>query len=82
LKGLINDLVAEGMIEKKSKSYGAQKVIAMPYEHNMFISYDGVSRTVTVYFRGKRTVLSGTYSTWEAGMRAGKEFCRFQGWFG
>jgi hypothetical protein len=52
------------------------------YEHNMSISYDGVSRTVTVYFRGKRTVLSGTYSTWEAGMRAGKEFCRFQGWFG
>ncbi len=54
----------------------------MPYEHNMFISYDGISRTVTVYFRGKRTVLPGTYSTWEAGMRAGKEFCRFQGWFG
>jgi hypothetical protein len=54
--------------------------IAMPFEDKMSISYDEASKTVTVVFRGKRTVLPGTYPTLQEGTRAGKEFCRRQGW--
>ena len=51
----------------------------MPDNLEMSIDYDELSRTVTVTFLGKRTVLPGTYPTREAGMRAGEAFCRRQG---
>lgn len=54
----------------------------MPYEPTMDISYEGVSKTVTVFFRGKKTILPGPYPTQEAGRRAGEDFCRRQGWTG
>jgi hypothetical protein len=54
----------------------------MPYEDMMSISYDAASKTVTVFFRGDKTVLPGTYPTREAGTRAGEAFCRIKGWRG
>jgi hypothetical protein len=52
----------------------------MPFEDKMSTSYDRTSQTVTVVFRGKKTVLPGTYPTLQAGTRAGEDFCRRQGW--
>ena len=51
----------------------------MPFEDKMSISYDRTSQTVTVVFRGKKTVLPGTYPTLQAGTRAGEDFCRRTG---
>jgi hypothetical protein len=51
----------------------------MPDDLGMSIEYDELSRTVTVTFLGKRTVLPGTYPTRAEGMRAGEAFCRRQG---
>jgi hypothetical protein len=50
--------------------------IAMPDDLGMSIEYDELSGTVTVTFRGKKTVLPRTYPRREAGMQAGKDFCR------
>jgi hypothetical protein len=44
------------------------------------VSYEGTTRTVTVTFRGTGHVLPERYRTQEAGMRAGNDFCRRQGW--
>jgi hypothetical protein len=54
----------------------------MPYEPKMNIDYDRGSKTVTVHFRGEKTVLRGPYATREAGKKAGEDFCRRQGWTG
>jgi len=54
----------------------------MPCEDEMSISYDAVSKSVTVFFRGEKTILDGPYQTREAGMEAGKKFCRSKGWAG
>jgi|1185.fasta_scaffold95859_1 hypothetical protein len=48
----------------------------MPDDLGMSIEYDELSGTVTVTFRGKKTVLPRTYPRREAGMQAGKDFCR------
>jgi hypothetical protein len=44
------------------------------------VSYDERTRTVTVMFSGKRHVVPGRYPTLVAGMRAGNDFYRRQGW--
>ena len=54
----------------------------MPYEDKMSVSYDRLTRTVTVRFRGNETVLPWRYSTEEAGKKAGEDFCRRHGWTG
>ena len=46
----------------------------------MNIVYDEATKTVTVHFRWQRHVLPGTYPTREAGMEAGRAFCRRLGW--
>ena len=45
-----------------------------------FVSYDERTRTVTVTFGGKRHVVPERYPTLVAGMRAGNDFYRRQGW--
>jgi hypothetical protein len=52
----------------------------MPYEDGMSVSYDAVTKKVTVFFRGQKTVLPGEYATQEAGRKAGEEWCRARGW--
>ena len=54
----------------------------MAYEPGMSVQYDDLSKKVTVIFRGKKVVLHGRYQTREAGVRAGEQFCREQGWSG
>lgn len=54
----------------------------MPYETKMSVQYDEVSKRVTVFFRGGKTILPGQYQTREEGMRAGEQYCRERGWQG
>jgi hypothetical protein len=50
------------------------------YEPGMKVTYAPHTRTVVVNFRGRVTVLPGTYDTEGEGVRAGEGFCRQQGW--
>lgn len=54
----------------------------MPYEPGMTISYDAITKIVTVYFRGQKVDLPRRYETREEGTRAGEAYCRQHGWSG
>ena len=55
--------------------------IAM-YEDGMSVSYDAVTKQVTVVFRGKKVILPGKFVTESEGKKAGEAYCRKQGWRG
>lgn len=56
------------------------KPVKRTYEPGMKISYDAVSKRVIVAFRGRITVLSGTFETEAEGTEAGEFHCRTHGW--
>jgi len=52
------------------------------YEDGMSVSYDAVTKQVTVVFRGKKVILPGKFTTESEGKKAGEAYCRKQGWRG
>ncbi len=54
----------------------------MPYEDGMSISYDELTGTVTVCFRGIKVVLPQGYTSRVEGIAAGEDWCRKYGWSG
>jgi hypothetical protein len=62
------------------------QLLAMPqftrlsYEAGMKITYDATSKRVVIAFRGRITVLPGTYESEGEAIGAGELFCRRQGW--
>jgi hypothetical protein len=50
------------------------------YEPGMKVTYDDTSQRVVVAFRGRITVLPGTYDTEDKGIKAGEAHCRSHGW--
>ncbi len=46
----------------------------------MKVTYDPTSQRVVVAFRGRITVLPGSYDTETKGIAAGETHCRGQGW--
>ncbi len=54
----------------------------MPYELNMSVDYNEITKQVTVMFRGEKVVLPGPYDRYEDGKRAGEDHCRQRGWQG
>lgn len=56
------------------------KPVKRSYEPGMKISYDAVSKRVVVAFRGRITVLSGTFETEKEATEAGEFHCRTHGW--
>jgi hypothetical protein len=51
----------------------------MPYEEEMQIIFDLVSRTTVVSFRGMIEMFGPFEDRWEA-IHAGEQFCRDHGW--
>ena len=72
-----------GVVECSGKylAFGAQERLSasMPYEKDMQIVFDLVSRTTIVSFRGKIKTLGPFLDRREA-IHAGEQFCREQGW--
>lgn len=56
------------------------KPVKRSYEPGMKVSYDPASKRVVVAFRGKITVLPGTFETEIEGTEAGEVHCRLHGW--
>lgn len=54
----------------------------MLYEPGMAISYDAITKIVTVYFRGQKTDLPRQYEPREEGGKAGETYGRQRGWAG
>lgn len=53
----------------------------MSYENGMSVSYEEVSRTLTIFFRGKLKEIKMPATTTQAEARkAGEEYCRSLGW--
>jgi len=50
------------------------------YEPGMKVSYDPTTHRVVVAFRGRITVIPGTYDSELRGIAAGEAHCRGQGW--
>jgi len=54
-------------------------ITQMPYEQEMQIIFDMVSRTTVVSFRGMIKMFGPFEDRWEA-IHAGEQFCRDNGW--
>jgi hypothetical protein len=54
----------------------------MAYEDGMSFQHNAILNRGTVMFRGKKTVLSGQYDTYQQVKEAAEEYCRKNGWQG
>ena len=52
----------------------------MPYEVGMSVEYDALNGTVTIYFRGKKTILPSKYTSRDEAIKAGEKYCKNMGW--